>query len=139
MRRSTNIEYHIEKFKKAREYYKNAKEKLKESPVQYGRYTNEKVVREAMGLCYLAVLEAVNGFLLKSGVERKQLPKSIDACGAYLKKYAHKDGELITRFHSAYNLLHVLMYYRGITDEPVVKGGFGAAKFVVEKLTERKV
>lgn len=47
-------------------YYRNAKEFLGKSEIEYGIYKNRKLVREASGIGYLSILEAINGFLRKT-------------------------------------------------------------------------
>jgi hypothetical protein len=69
--------------KEAIRYLNNAKEILKKVPVEDDTYTDVKPVREAMGTAYLAVLEAINEYLLeKKGFLKKELPLSI--CGFYV-------------------------------------------------------
>ncbi|MEW6687052.1 MAG: DUF5618 family protein [Candidatus Edwardsbacteria bacterium] len=62
--------YHQE----AIQYYHNAKELLKKSTVKYDRYQNKKFVQEACGTCYLAVLKAIDGYLLSRGVDLSFCP-----------------------------------------------------------------
>ncbi|MDO8142105.1 MAG: DUF5618 family protein [Candidatus Brocadiales bacterium] len=53
-------------------YLNNVKEILISVPVEDNVYTNIKPVREAFGTAYLAVLEAINEFLIiKKGSQRK--------------------------------------------------------------------
>lgn len=65
--------------KEALRYLNNAKEILKDISVENGTYTDIKKVREAFGTAYLAVLESINEVLLKKGLTKRDLPKSVDA------------------------------------------------------------
>ena len=60
-------------------YLENAREVLRHAPVEGETYLDRKPVREAMGTAYLAVLEAINEALIRRGVTRKDLPRSVDA------------------------------------------------------------
>jgi hypothetical protein len=66
--------------KKALRYLNNAKEILKSVSIEDNTYTDIKPVREAFGIAYLAVLEAINEYLIaKKELTKKELPKSVDA------------------------------------------------------------
>jgi len=52
--------------KEALRYLQNAKEILKNAPVEDDIYTDTKPVREACGTAYLAVLKAIDEYLLSS-------------------------------------------------------------------------
>lgn len=65
--------------REALRYLNNAKEILKRIPIENKTYTDLKPVREVFGTAYLAILEAINEHLIKKGVSKKELPKSIDA------------------------------------------------------------
>ena len=101
--------------KEALRYLQNAKEILNKVPIEDNTYTDVKPVREAFGTAYLAILEAINEVLLKRGLTKKELPKSVDAYRKVLQKYlAVHDGRLLREFESLYDLLHVAGYYRGL-------------------------
>jgi hypothetical protein len=51
-------------------YFENAKEILSKSPVEEDRYADIKCVQEACGTAYLAVLKAVDEYLLKKGISK---------------------------------------------------------------------
>jgi hypothetical protein len=57
-------------------YLNNAKEISKSVPIEDITYTDIKPVQEACGTAYLAVLKAVDGHLLKKGVDEKELSES---------------------------------------------------------------
>lgn len=50
--------------KEALRYLNNAKAILKSVPVEDNTYTDDKPVREALGTAYLAILEAINEYLI---------------------------------------------------------------------------
>ena len=104
-----------ENVKEALRYLNNAKEILKDISVENGTYTDIKKVREAFGTAYLAVLESINEVLLKKGVTKRDLPKSVDAYRTALQKYvAVHDGKLLREFEMLYDVLHIAGYYRAL-------------------------
>jgi len=117
-------------------YMENAKEILKGAPVEDNVYLDKKPVKEAFGTAYLAVLEALNEALLKKGLHRKELPKSVDGYLAAIKKHlAVNDGKLIRGFNSLYDALHIAGYYRGLIYEvSAVKDYLNAAERFINKL-----
>ena len=122
--------------REALRYLNNAKEILKSIPVEDNTYTDLKPVREAMGMAYLAVLEAINEYLLKKGLTKKELPRSVDAYRKALQKYiAVHNGKLIREFEKLYDALHIAGYYRGlIYDVNMVKDALKAARAFIEKI-----
>jgi hypothetical protein len=122
--------------KEALRYLQNAREILKTAPVENSTYTDIKPVREAMGTAYLAVLMAIDEHLLKKGLSKKDLPRSIDAYRKDLKKYlAVHNGTLLREFDALYEMLHIAGYYRGnlyLVD--IVKDALKAAKGFIEKV-----
>lgn len=123
--------------REALKYLNNAKEILKSIPVADNVYTNIKPVREAFGTAYLAVLEAINEFLIvKKGLTKKELPKSVDAYRTVLQEYlAVHNGKLMREFEMLYDALHIAGYYRGlIYDTNMVKDALKATKIFIEKI-----
>jgi uncharacterized protein (UPF0332 family) len=114
----------------------NAKEILKSAPVEDDAYTDEKYVREACGTAYIAILKAIDGYLLNKGLSKKELPKSIDGYRKALQKYfAVHDGKLTREFERLYEELHIAGYYRGLLGHvTVVKDTLKAAKKFIEKI-----
>ena len=55
--------------KEALRYLQNAKEILRSAPVEDNIYSDVKPVQEACGVAYLAVLKAIDAYLLKKGVD----------------------------------------------------------------------
>ena len=121
--------------KEALRYLQNAKEILIKTPIEDNEYTDVKPVREAFGTAYLAVLEAINEALLKKGLTKKELPKSVDEYRKVLRKYfAVHNGKLMRSFESLYDTLHIAGYYRGlIYNATLVKGSLKAAKEFIDR------
>jgi uncharacterized protein (UPF0332 family) len=122
--------------REALRYLNNAKEILKSIPVENNTYIDVKPVREAMGIAYLAVLEAINEYLLKKGLTKKELPRSVDTYRKALQKHiAVHNGKLLREFEKLYDMLHIAGYYRGLLyDTEVVKDALKAAKVFIEKI-----
>lgn len=100
--------------KESLRYLNNASQILKSVPVENGIYTDVKPVREACGVAYLAVLIAIDEYLLRKGLTKKELPRSIDAYRKALQKYlAVRNGKLLREFEALYEALHIAGYYRG--------------------------
>jgi len=101
-----------------------------------GIYTDSKPVREACGTAYLAVLIAIDNYLIKSGVSEDKLPQSIDGYRKALRKYlAIHNGKLTKNFERIYRELHIAGYYRGLlfgTD--TVRDAINAARDFIEKI-----
>lgn len=123
--------------KEALRYLDNAKEILKSVPVEDNTYTDVKPVREALGTAYLAILEAINEYLItKKGLTKKELPKSVDAYRNALQRHvAAHNGKLMREFEKLYDMLHIAGYYRGLLyDTEVVKDAIKATKVFIEKI-----
>lgn len=123
--------------KEALRYLNNAKEILKSVPVQNGTYIDIKPVREACGIAYLAILIAIDEYLLKKGMSKKELPRSVDAYRRALQKYlAVHDGKLLREFEALYEALHIAGYYRGnlyLVD--MIKDALKATKAFIDKIS----
>ncbi len=117
-------------------YFENAKEILSKSPIEGNIYTDIKPVQEACSTAYLAVLKAIDEYLLKKGLTKKELPKSVDGYRDALKKYlAIYNGKLTKEFEVLYDELHIAGYYRGnLSHTKVVKEVFKSAKEFIEKI-----
>jgi len=124
--------------KEALRYLNNAKETLKSVPVENGTYIDIKPVREACGTAYLAILIAIDEYLLKRGISKKELPKSVDAYRKALQKYlAVHDGKLLREFEALYEALHIAGYYRGnlyLVD--MIKDALKATKAFIDKISK---
>lgn len=122
--------------KESLRYLQNAKEILARTPIEDDNYIDVKPVREALGTAYLAVLEAINEALIKKGISKKELHKSVDEYRKVLRKYfAVYDGKLMRNFESLYDMLHIAGYYRGLLyNTTVVKDALKIAKEFIDKL-----
>jgi uncharacterized protein (UPF0332 family) len=122
--------------REALRYLNNAKEILKSAPIEDNAYTDEKYVREACGTAYLAVLKAIDEYLLNKGLSKKELPKSVDSYRKALQKYlAVHNGKLTREFERLYEELHIAGYYRGLLGHvDVIKVALKAAKTFIEKI-----
>jgi hypothetical protein len=123
--------------KEALRYLNNAKEILKSVPVQNGTYIDIKPVREACGIAYLAILIAIDEYLLQKGISKKELPRSVDAYRKALQKYlAVRDGKLLREFEALYEALHIAGYYRGnlyLVD--MIRDALKATKTFIDKIS----
>ena len=117
-------------------YLENAKEILGRSPIEDNRYIDEKYVKSACGIAYLGVLKAVEEYLLRRGVTRRDLPKKVEEYEKALKKYAAvHNGKLLREFTDLYDELHIAGYYRGMLHRvDTVKSALKGAKEFIEKL-----
>lgn len=122
--------------KESLRYLNNANQILKSAPVEDGTYTDVKPVREACGVAYLAILIAIDKYLLRKGLPKKELPRSIDAYRRALQKYlAIRDGKLLREFEALYEALHIAGYYRGnLYLVNMVKDALKSAKAFIEKI-----
>jgi len=122
--------------REASRYLPNAKDILRSVSVEDNTYTDVKPVREALGTAYLAVLEAINERLIKQGLTKKELPKSVEGYRKFLRKYmAVLNGKLLREFEKLYDMPHIAGYYRGLLyDRDVVKDALKAAKTFIDKV-----
>jgi len=122
--------------KGALRYLENAKEMLKTVQVEDNTYTDVKPIQEACGTAYLAVLKAIDQYLIKKGVEERDLPQSVDGYREMLRKHLMiHNGKLLKEFKKLYKLLHIAGYYRGLLEDvAVVKDAMKAAKTFIEKI-----
>jgi hypothetical protein len=122
--------------KEALRYLENAREMLKAVPVEDNTYTDVKPVQEACGTAYLAVLKAIDQYLIKKGVEEKELPQSVDGYRAMMRKYPMiHNGRLMKEFEKLYKLLHIAGHYIGLLEDvTVVKDALKAARVFIEKI-----
>jgi len=124
------------KMKEALRYLNNAKEILKSARREDNSYADVKPVQEACATAYLAVLKAIDEYLLTKGLSKKELPKSVDGYREALQKYlAVHDGKLAREFERIYDQLHIAGYYRGLLhDMDIIKDALKAAKAFIEKI-----
>ena len=114
---------------------------MSKSPVEEDRYADIKCVQEACGTAYLAVLKAVDEYLLKKGISKKELPQSVDDYRAMLRKYlTTRNGKLLKDFEALYKELHISGYYRGNLEHvEIVKAAFKIAKSFINKIEQWRV
>ena len=117
-------------------YFENAKELLSKSPIEGDRYEDLKYVQKACGTAYLAVLKAIDAYLLKRGISQKDLPQSVEGYRDMFKKYLMPhNGKLTKEFEKLYKELHIAGYYRGlIEDVNALKDIFKSAKAFINKI-----
>ncbi|QWR78485.1 hypothetical protein E2O03_013790 [Candidatus Magnetomonas plexicatena] len=122
--------------REAYRYMENAKGLLKTAVIEDNIYLDKKPVREAFGTAYLAILEAINEALIKKGLTRKELPKSVDGYMAAIKKHLSvNNGKLVKDFDSLYEALHIAGYYRGlITRVTMVKDAMKDTEDFIKKV-----
>jgi hypothetical protein len=126
----------IEKMNESLRYLNNAREILKNSPIEDNNYSDVKYVQQACGTAYLAVLKAIDEYLLNKGLIKKELPRSVDGYRKALQKYLSvHNGKLLKNFEFLYDELHIAGYYRGdLHSTAVVKGALKSAKTFIEKI-----
>ena len=122
--------------KESLRYLNNAKEILKKSDIEDDRYADVKYVQIACGTAYLAILKALDGYLLKKGLSKKELPRSVDAYRKALQKYVSvHNGKLMREFEDIYEELHIAGYYRGMLHSVgVVREALKSAKTFIDKI-----
>ena len=123
--------------KEALRYLNNARGILKSVPVENGTYIDIKPVREACGTAYLSILIAIDEYLLKKGISKKELPKSVVAYRKALQRYlAVHNGKLLIEFEALYEALHIAGYYRGnlyLVD--MIKDALKATRAFIDKIS----
>lgn len=120
-------------------YLKNAKELLSKSPIEEDTYTDIKYVQEACATAYLAVLKALDEYLLGKGVNPKDLPQSVEGYREAMKKYLTPyNGKLTREFEKLYKILHIAGYYRGLLDDVnMIKDALKIANSFVSKISHQ--
>jgi hypothetical protein len=115
---------------------KNARNILKSAPIENDTYTDVKYVQEACGTAYLAVLKAIDEYLVERGVEVKELPQSVEGHRDMMKKFmATHNGKLTREFEKLYKILHIAGYYRGLLEDvTIVKDALKSAETFIVKV-----
>ena len=117
-------------------YMDNAKEYLKNAKKEDNFYLDKKYVKTACGTAYSGVLVALDGFLtLKDLKPKAKERKSIEF---YQRNITRIDKKMLDTLNSAYEILHLLGYYDGITKVSVVREGFDLAYTLIEKIKPTK-
>jgi len=125
-------------YREAYRYYEDARERLRETSVIHNRYQDPKVVSEACGTCYLAVLLALDGYLLTRGVSPSNLPKTTTEYWSSIKERLAHNGKIQDAFNTAWEELHVAGYYRGFSSVGMIKDGFQNARWILDTLSKIK-
>jgi len=122
--------------KESTRFLNNAREILLKSTIEDDTYLDIKYVQEACGTAYLAILKAIDAYLMSRGVAKKELPRSEEGYRKALNKYVTPhNGKLSREFEKLYDGLHIAGYYRGLLkDTNAVKGYFKAAKGFIDKV-----
>ena len=116
----------------AMRYMDNAKEYLKNAKKEGNYYQDKKYVKTACGTAYSGLLVGLDGFLEIKGIKPKgKERKSIEF---YQRSITKIDKKLLNNLISAYEILHLLGYYDGVTSVKVLKEGFEEAFKIIEKL-----
>lgn len=122
--------------REALRYLNNAKEILKSAPIEDDAYTDVKYVQEACGIAYIAILKAIDEYLISRGVDEKELPQSVEGYREMIRKHLSvHDGKLTREFEKLYKELHIAGYYRGLLEDvDMVKAALKSAKAFIEKI-----
>jgi len=117
-------------------YLHNAREILRKAPREGRTYTDVKYVQEACGTAYLALLKAIDEYLLNRGLTRKELPKSFETYQRAIHQHiAVHNGKLFRQFDMLYDELHIAGYYRGLhRDTVIIRDIFNLAQHFIEKI-----
>jgi Domain of unknown function (DUF5618) len=117
-------------------YLENARELLRKSPMEDDTYTDIKYVQEGCATAYLAILKAIDEYLIGKGIETRDLPQSVDGYREMLRKYLPvHNGRLTREFEKLYKLPHIAGCYRGLLDDvSVVRDAFRVATKFIEKI-----
>ena len=117
----------------AMRYMDNAKECLAKAKKEDHYYLDPKYVKMACGTAYNGLLVALDGFLALKGVDAppKKQRRSIEY---YQGNIAKMDRKMLNMLNSAYEILHLMGYYDGITKASVVKDGFDEAYKLINKI-----
>ncbi len=99
--------------KEASRYLKNARKISRAVPLEDDTYVDVKPVQEACGTAYLTVLKALDEYLMKKGVDERDLPQSVEGYRERMREYLSiHNGRLLREFEKLYKLLPVARYYR---------------------------
>ena len=126
-------------YTEANRYMDNAKEALHKSDKEdFGHYKDQKYVKSACGIAYLAVLVALDAWLILKGIPEpsKKTRKTINY---YLSQIAELDNKMVSFLNTAYDILHLEGYYRGITRIKTIESGFDAAYDIINQIKPERL
>ena len=117
-------------------YLNNAKEILRKAKIEDNMYVDVKYVQEACGTVYLAVLKAIDEYLINKGISEAKLPQSIEGYREMMKKHLSiHNGKLTREFEVLYDELHIAGNYRGLhLNANIIKEIFKLARIFIEKI-----
>ncbi|MDR0603411.1 MAG: DUF5618 family protein [Bacteroidales bacterium] len=121
-------------------YKENAKKYLGKAKVDNkGHYEDKKYVRTACGVAYSGLLIALDCLFILNGIEiNGETKKDIVFYKYNLNNRVHTNRKLGGNFDSAYEILHLLGYYNGITSSSIVKEGFKELDMFIELINPNK-
>lgn len=101
-----------------------------------GVFPDIKPVQEACGTAYLAILKAIDEYLINRGIDSKELPQSVEGYREMIRKHLSVyNGKLTREFEKLHKALHIAGYYRGLLEDvDMVKDAFKAAKSFFDKI-----
>jgi len=122
---------HLKKIKESERYLKNALDTLKKAGRENGYYKDEKYVRTACGIAYIASLYATDAFLAKYGMQvpDKKGRRHADNYRELLTKQSKK---VLNSFNTTYYTLHIIGYYGGVLNAKSIQSGFEALEELIE-------
>ena len=120
-------------YSEAMRYMDNAKECLQKAQKEGKYYNDRKYVKMACGTAYSGMLVALDGFLTLKDVAlpKGKKRKSIEF---YHDNLAGLDRKMLNTLNGAYEVLHLLGYYDGITNVKVLQEGFEDAYTLIDKI-----
>jgi hypothetical protein len=121
----------------ANRYIENAKDILRTVPIENNRYQDDKYVRTAAGIAYLAPLKAIDGYYLGKKRNDDKMPESIEHYRQIVRKHHPKFRRILDLLDTAYENLHIFAYYRGGTGVEMVKEGLNAAKQLISEMEDK--
>lgn len=142
---TTEVFTRKEAIAEARRSLDNAKEILNEkTSILNDRYSDQKYVRQASGMAYLAATIPIRSFLFEQGIvkDKRKLPKTIDQYTMFIKKLVLSDsegtrnGKLMDYYNTVYENLHVAGYYEGYCNVGMIKSGFENVKKIIDTLDQ---
>jgi len=121
-------------YAEANRYMDNAKDALKKAGIKdNGHYKDRKYVETACGVAYLGVLHALNAWLEVNGVP-DPARKGDKTIYFYKSAVGERDEDLADSLATAYGILHINGYYRGVMKVDAIASGFEAAREIIEKI-----
>jgi len=120
-------------YSEATRYMENAKACLSKAKKEDNYYKDQKYVKMACGTAYSGLLVALDCILMLKGIH-KPTGKERKSIEYYQSNITKIDKKILNSLNSAYEVLHLLGYYDGITKASVVKDGFDEAYKIIEKI-----